>query len=480
MTIIKTLTKDTIIYGGADLISKLIAFFSFPIFAAALNPSSYGALELILTATSLLGLFLNFGLNNAVQRFYWDHGVDAIERCAIVTTGLFLLCCLGLLILAVGMSVAPWLIAYAADRHWPISGVAVVAALLLMVFSQVTAYSLDILRLHFLPWRFIALSFTSRVAGVILSLIAVVAWEMGVDGLLAAQAIGMMLIAPLSILVIAKDLSLMRVSLKWLKELSNFGYPFIFTGLAFWLFGALDRWMLASMASIEEVGIYSVAFRFASVLTFVVSAFAQAWSPHAIKIKTDNPKSYRKIYGHVLVVLLALTTVLGGSLALFSGELIGLMMPAIYRESALSLIILTLGIILQSTQQITAIGISIERKTSLFTKLVAVALIFNALLNFLLIPRFGATGAASATLAAYLLLSAMYFFATQKIHPLEIEWRKLALLVMSASGVTVVAINLLTFDFSWHLVLVKLLAVAVCTYIAYRNCLFIRRYHAAN
>jgi len=480
MTIIKTLAKDTVVYGGADLVSKLIAFFSFPIFAAVLNPSSSGVLDLILTATRLLGLFLNFGLNNAVQRFYWDHGVDAMERSAIVTTGLFLLCCLGLLILVVGLSVVPWLTAYAADRHWPVSGIALVSALLLLVFSQITGYSLDILRLHFLPWRFIALSFTSRMAGVILSLIAVVAWEMGVDGLLAAQALGMIFIAPLSILVIAKDLSLMRVSLKWLKELANFGYPFIFTGLAFWLFGALDRWMLASMASIEEVGTYSVAFRFASVLTFVVSAFAQAWSPHAIKIKTENPKSYRKIYGHILVSLLALMTVVGGSLALFSGELIGLMMPASYRDSALPLIILTLGIIIQSTQQITAIGISIERKTSLFTKLVSVALVFNALLNFVLIPRFGAAGAAWATLAAYLLLSAMYFFATQKIHPLEIEWCKLALFVMLAIGVTAVAINLLTFNFNWHLVLVKLLVVAVCTYIAYKHYLFIRKYYAAN
>jgi hypothetical protein len=47
--------------------------------------------------------------------------------------------------------------------------------------------------------------------------------------------------------------------------------------------------MLTSMNTVEEVGIYSVAFRFASVVLFVAVAFEQAWSAIAIKLRTDCP-----------------------------------------------------------------------------------------------------------------------------------------------------------------------------------------------
>ena len=56
--------------------------------------------------------------------------------------------------------------------------------------------------------------------------------------------------------------------MKWFKSSFKFGYPFIFTGLAFWLFGSIDRWMLSGYASLEEVGIYSVAFKFSTIILF--------------------------------------------------------------------------------------------------------------------------------------------------------------------------------------------------------------------
>ena len=129
----------------------------------------------------------------------------------------------------------------------------------------------------------------------------------------------------------------MRFDLSRMKELVQFGYPFIFAGMAYWLFGTMDRWMLASMTTIEEVGIYSVAFRFASAVLFVSAAFGQAWSPFAMKIRTDHPEQYQTIYGQILLLLLFVMLVIGGGLALFSGEAIGLIMPIEYQASALPL-----------------------------------------------------------------------------------------------------------------------------------------------
>ena len=72
------------------------------------------------------------------------------------------------------------------------------------------------------------------------------------------------------------------------KQLIQFGAPFIFVNIAFWLFGSIDRWMLGSMASTSEVGIYSVAGRFGMIIMLVSSAFGQAWSPFSIQLFSEK------------------------------------------------------------------------------------------------------------------------------------------------------------------------------------------------
>jgi O-antigen/teichoic acid export membrane protein len=221
------------------------------------------------------------------------------------------------------------------------------------------------------------------------------------------------------------------------RKLIRFGYPFIYAGLAFWLFGSMDRWLLAYMSTVEEVGIYSIAYRFASVILFVSMAFGQAWSPLAIKIQADHPQIYRAIYVDILLALLCGMLLIGSGVALFSQEILIWLMPAEYYGAALLLSVLTLGLILQSTLQVTAIGISLEKKTYLFGRLSWMAVALNLILNLLMIPAAGGLGAAIATALSYLFLTGAYLFYTQRLHPLPLPWGKLlvlAVLWMTVAG----------------------------------------------
>ena len=82
------LFKDSAVYSGADFLTKALSFFIFPIIAATLSPKAFGSLEIIFTVTGLLGLIMNCGLNNSVQRFYWDKDTTAGYQRSIVTSGL--------------------------------------------------------------------------------------------------------------------------------------------------------------------------------------------------------------------------------------------------------------------------------------------------------------------------------------------------------------------------------------------------------
>lgn len=313
-----------------------------------------------------------------------------------------------------------------------------------------------------------AVALVSRVVTMALGLIAVVMLGLGIDGLLAAQAVVLILVIPIALWLIRTDINLAQFDLSWFKELVRFGYPFIFAGLAYWLFGSMDRWMLASMASVEEVGIYSIAFRFASVVLFVSAAFGQAWSPVAIKIRTDHPDTYRAIYGQVLLLLVFVMLVVGVGLALFSGELISLIMPMEYLPSAFPLAILCFGIVLQATQQVTAIGISLEKRTYLFARPAWITAVVNLIGNWLLIPSFGAVGAAWATLIWYVVLTVSYMLFTQRLHPLVVQWGRLGILIAFAIFVASVSFTMVADNFEWSVVLIKLAIAFICLTLGWR------------
>lgn len=425
----KQLAKDSVIYGGADLVSKTISFFTFPFIARALSPEAFGYLELILTGTALVGVVGNFGLNNAVQRFYWDGVVPVTERKVIVTTGLLLQLVIFtvLLFIAIGIGLIffPNLGTAYAFSWWGI-----IAALLLMAGNQWTQYLLDVIRLHFKPWSFLTVSMISRLLSAALGVVAVVWLGKGIDGLLGAQAVIVLLVLPLAVFMVRKELGLAYFSKSWAKDLLKFGYPFIFSALAYWIFSAQDRWMLASFSSVEEVGVYSVAFRFASVILFVSAAFGQAWSPVALKIKTDNPASYPKIYGDILILLIVGMVFIATAVGLFSGEIIHLIMGEKYLKSALPMLLLAFAVVFQASQQITGIGISLEKRTILFAYLTWGTTAINFVLNWFLISYFGALGASWATLISYFLLSGGYFYFTQRLHPLQINYSRIGFLLL--------------------------------------------------
>ena len=434
--VLRHLARDSAIYGGTDFVSKLIAFLAFPLIAAALSPQAFGALELMLTATALLGIMANCGLNNSLQRFYWDTKTEPVQRPVLVSSGLAALSLLLLAAVALGGVVllvcSPWM----PGGGNPLGWIGLLAGLVLMAAGQWVQYLLDVTRLHMAPWRFAGIALVSRVMTAAAGVGAVVLLGWGLDGLVATQALVMLAAVPLALYAVRADLT-WRVDPAAACKLMQFGYPFIYAGLAFWLFGSMDRWLLAGMSDVEEVGIYSVAHRFASVILFVSMAFGQAWSPLAIKIRADHPQSYRSQYVDILLALLSAMLVLGGGVALFSPEIMVRLMPVKYHGAGLALSALAMGLILQSTMQVTAIGISLERKTHLFARLSWLAATLNLVLNLIMIPPLGALGAAVATSLSYLFLTAAYLYYTQQLHPLPVPWNKL--LVLAALWLTMAA-----------------------------------------
>ena len=454
----KRLVKDIAIYGGGNLIFKFISFAVFPIYANLFSVEQFGVLALVSVSAALIGTVLQLGINNAIQRYYWDPDMLKERRPALVSTGLA--------VLLLWSSLVTTLLLFglhpfrgALDQRYGIEWSFLVLALAANVPSLIITYGLDVLRLHFSPWWYSFVDGLRSVSGVALSLFFIIALDQGLLGLFAGQILAFTLVMPLSLWLIRKELR-WEFDFGFVREIVRFGYPFVFTGLAYWVFSSMDRWLLGELSDNTSVGLYSIAYSFAGVLTFVTTAFAQAWSPFAIKLYAEDP-DYRNKISRLFSYWFFGLALIGLAISLFGYELLRLTTPEAYWPAATVLSVLAMGLVLMGTTQFTALGISLERRTNLLSTAAWAAAIINFLLNLVLIPEWGALGSGTATLVAYAVLTGLYLYWAQKLHSLPLEARKLlfSLLIVLFAPLFSGFLN----SFSWDIwvVMLKLLALGL-------------------
>ncbi len=421
---LRRLGRDVAIYGVADFAFRFVAFAVFPIYAHIFTVEQFGVYALVSATTGLIALLATLGINNAAQRYYWEPEAVGATQSAIISTGLAVLATWSVVI--VGLSAAalfPFRETIAV--RYGISWTVLILALATIVPEQILQYCLDTLRLHFAPWKFAAVSLLKNLLGVAASLLLVVQFRAGLEGLFAGALFGAVAAVPAALILVRRDL-IAEYRATVARRLVAFGYPFIFAGLAYWIFGTADRWMLAEMSTAKELGLYAIAYKFGTIVVFLNGAFGQAWSPMAMKIRRDDSR-YRAAYARVLSVWLFVLLFVAAGVALFGKEILRLLTPEEYWNAAVVLAILVMGVAVSGTTQITAVGISIEQKTRLFAWASWTTAAANVGLNIFLIPAFGAVGAALATFLSYVLLTGLYLFWSQRLHPIPLEKLPLAL-----------------------------------------------------
>jgi O-antigen/teichoic acid export membrane protein len=445
----KQLLKDSALYGFADMLLKVLAFFTFPVFAHLLSVNDYGVLSLAAVIAGFVSLFINLGLNNAVQRFYFDNSLEEKQRPALVSTGYFLIAIWSIILTAVCILIAYYFRDYTQRKYdLPFSYLAL--ALLANIPAQLLTFSNDTIRLHFKPKKFFLLALFRNLGGVVLAIILMKYFKLGLYGYFIANFLGAAVFIPIGIWLTKQDFRFI-IDRKIGRMIIRFGYPFIFAGLGYWLFSSMDRWMLGEWSTVEEIGLYSIAFKIGSIVMFVNAAFGQAWSPIAIKVMNENPETYKALFSKLFNYWFALLLIIGAGTALFTTEFLRFTTPKPYWKADNATIWVTMGLVFSGTTQLTALGISISKQTKFFTYIAWVTAILNFAINYFLIPKWGALGSAIATTVTYVILSGGYLYFSQRLHPLPLEHNKILMLLFFLA-VTIV-LGMLFNNYEWNLYL---------------------------
>ncbi len=189
-------------------------------------------------------------------------------------------------------------------------------------------------------------------------------------------------------------------TLDWqhLKQMLRFGLPLILGGVAYWGLTAIDKVFLRTLASFEELGVYSVAVSFAGVATILQSVFSTVWAPTVYKwaSKGEGLENVHKVSRYILCLVVLLFCLAG-----LLSWIVTLFLPANYAAVQWILVSCLGAPLLYTLSETTVVGIGITRRSSFAMLAAVVAFVGNLVGNWLLIPRFGAAGAAVSTCISF-------------------------------------------------------------------------------
>lgn len=183
-----------------------------------------------------------------------------------------------------------------------------------------------------------------------------------------------------------------------LKQMLSFSLPLVAGGLAHWGLTTVDRFFLRALSGFEELGVYAISVALAGAVSVISTIFSNIWHPVVYKWVKEgvDPKQVQKVIENMLIVVAFIWSLFG----LFSWVL-PYFLPSEYHAIEYLIVACVAMPLFYMLSETTVVGIGITRRTN-FAMIASIsAFIANVVFNYLLIPGYGAAGAALATLISF-------------------------------------------------------------------------------
>ena len=222
------------------------------------------------------------------------------------------------------------------------------------------------------------------------------------------------------------------------KEFISFSIPLLLIGLLYYLMGHTDILMLGYFASEREVGIYSVVVRIAVFIILGLEIISQTIEPNISELAAKNDfksmEALLKVLTKWIFYISLFTFVL---IIIYRTEMLAVFGHS-FTEGSTALVILAFGQLINAFAGPTGkiLVMTGKQKWEVFNSVSMLTL--NVILNILLIPKYGITGAAIATTASLSIINVLKLLETYKefkIHPYSFRYLKGIIAIMSGAGI---------------------------------------------
>ncbi len=416
---LKSLGKQTVVYGVGSMLGRLSAFLLLPVYTSYLTPAQFGTLELFYMTSAVISIFLGTQLSHATLRFYFDYDTEP-ERYRVISSSFILYVAFSATVLGVcALFSERFSLLLFSGTHYTRHFVVLFAWLLLSLSNEILFAFVRALERAGL---FVAVMLCELIVKLGLCIFFVVSLQWEEFGVLAGNLAGTgAAFAALAVFTFSRCRFEVDVSLFF--GLVRYTLPLIFVSMCGTVMGMADRFFLKTYTSLAMVGLYALGMRFASVVNFLVfHPFTRGYGPFRFSIMNrDNAK---EIYSRVTTYFcfFFLWACLG--VIALAREVIVVMADESYWDAYRVVPVLLVSVFFSGLYYMVQIGVYLKKNTRVLSYVFAAAALFNLACLWTLVPAFGIMGAALAVCATRALVVLLGWRCSQLVYPMRYEWAR--------------------------------------------------------
>lgn len=192
-------------------------------------------------------------------------------------------------------------------------------------------------------------------------------------------------------------------------------FPFLLLGVLHLVNNRTDILMLGAIHGAEAAGIYTVASRIAELIPFLLIVANSVLAPRIAELhqRGDDSGLQRLVSGTVRAIALP-TTLFALVVIIFAVPILEVLYGAKFAPAAIALRILAVGQLVNVLAGPTGTILNMTKHARFSAISVAISSGINVLLNLLLIPYFGISGAAIATATSIVVWNLMHWYRVRR------------------------------------------------------------------
>jgi O-antigen/teichoic acid export membrane protein len=409
----QTVAKNTVWLSISQFGARIFKAFIIIYAARVLGAAGYGIFSYVVTLAGFFGIFVDLGINSVLIRD--GSKASPEERQSLFSTTLIMK--------AIAIAASVLIVMFVAPLFSTLPGAIMLLPLLalIIIFDNTRDFLAALFRAEEkMEWdaaSFLLENFSIAIIGFIFLKISATP-----KSFTEAYVIGTAIGALTAIWLLRGRFKniFAGASAKRMIAIIKIAWPFAITGALGVLLTSIDILIISWMKTAADVGIYSAAIRIVQVLYMMPGIIQISTLPLLARLaKHDNAK-FRIVLERTLVFIFLFSIPLSLGGIILGTQIMGFVFGSTYAVGGLALSILMLNLSFDYAGSIVASGIFAydHQKNLIISSAIAGAA--NVLFDILLIPRWGMTGSAVATLIAQILGNTYLWYAMKKLNPFSV------------------------------------------------------------
>lgn len=423
--------RGAMIYGAGIILRRAATLIMLPIYTHVLTPKDYGLLQMLGMTIDVATILMSAGMTAGVMRFYFKAGTEEGKRQVIVTATA--------LVLSLNLVGALMLAALAGPIHRHFlegagTRMLVYIAAANFVLGQLLTMPMLYMQVRGRASLFSTASVTQLVSQLTLNIILLVVFRLGPLGILLSTMISHIVVGGTAMVWMLRQTGY-RGSWPALWDLRRFGVPYQIATVATFVLQFGDRFFLEAHRGLAAVGLYAFAYQFGFLVDQLATGpFMRAWEPRRFASAGAARASREGADDAVLHALTVTVVSIGLGISLFVRPGLRIIAGPEYFVAANLVPIVILAFIFQAWTGVVQFGIDAAERTRYTTLVMWLSATLILALYALLIPPFGAYGAALATVISFAARGLLMRHFSHRVWPQRYDWApQLKILAMAGS-----------------------------------------------